>query len=252
MMEDQYFNETGLTLDTVTWEWTWVMNTTDHVYFQLSTFFLYCVVILISFIIKNTCYKYTQPSTQLRTAHSLLLSILSLFMGILMVIHVYEEGRFSSPYNMACKLTPNEGLYGWANMIYVLSKIWEWGDTMFLILFSKPLIFLHVFHHMTTFTMAALTHNLPVGGFAFINCFVHVVMYFYYAFPVRSIRKFITVGQLSQFVVVLSINTIGYFSGCYDFTEVFWEWLYCEFVVVVFFFFFLWFFKKQYLKRKYQ
>ena len=35
---------------------------------------------------------------------------------------------------MACQNTPNSGVYGLANWVYLWSKIWEWLDTYWLIL----------------------------------------------------------------------------------------------------------------------
>lgn len=166
---------------------------------------------------------------------------------------------------MACVNEPvNEEQYGLANLLYLLSKIWEWGDTYFLVLTGKPVIFLHFFHHMTTFTMAALTHNFPVGGYCFINCAVHVVMYAHYAFPVRWARWMITSFQLLQFVAVISIHSYGYLYGfpsasvssasadyklCYDMSNVQMEWWYCQLVVVGYFVLFVNFFMQQYVKK---
>ena len=106
---------------------------------------------------------------------------------------------------------------------------------------------------MTTFTMAALTHNFPVGGFCFVNCFVHAIMYAYYSNPrpFRWARQFITSGQLLQFCLVISIHTYGFMqperSGCFEFEGVRWEWWYCQSVVVGYFLLFIKFFYDNYV-----
>jgi hypothetical protein len=83
-----------------------------------------------------------------------------------------------------------------------------------------------MFHHMTTFTMAATVHNVPVGGYCFINCFVHWLMYMHYAYPFKWTRMIMTSIQLLQFVIVLSIHVYGYMNPttCYDMAPVFLEW----------------------------
>ncbi len=143
-------------------------------------------------------------------------------------------------------------MYGFINFVYLASKIWEWLDTYILVLSKKPVITLHWFHHMTTFTMAALTHNFPVGGFALINCLVHTVMYMHYARPVRWARPFITGGQLLQFVIVISIHVYGYLhpADCFDMQPVLYEWLFCFLVVAGFFVMFALFFAEEYLGGK--
>ena len=120
--------------------------------------------------------------------------------------------------------------------------------------YGKPVIPLHFFHHMTTFTMAAFTHNFPVGGFAFLNAAVHFVMYLHYSHPVRWARPFITTSQLVQFVCVISVHTYAFLqpagSGCFDFSAVAREWWYCQLVVVGYFLLFCKFFVDNYVKRE--
>ena len=197
-------------------------------------------------------YKLTPFVRSLMKCHNLAICLVSLIMGSGMVIYLYNEGRFNSWQNMSCVNTSNSGLYGLWNMIYLVTKIWEWLDTYFLILQGKEVINLHYFHHMTTFTMAALVHNMPVGGFCFVNCFVHTVMYAYYgnSKTFRWCKRFITKGQLIQFCLVLSVNTFGFMSQpdtCFDLKAVIWEWWYCQFVVVVYFVLFCKFYYDNYI-----
>ena len=44
----------------------------------------------------------------------------------------------------ACRITPNVGMYGFVNYVYLWTKVWEYADTVFLILKGKRLILLHV------------------------------------------------------------------------------------------------------------
>jgi hypothetical protein len=184
-----------------------------------------------------------------RKSHNLALAFVSFIMFVVMTSVVVGGGRLNSFPAMACEMTPMNGIYGFINFVYLISKLWEWVDTYILVLSNKPVITLHWFHHMTTFTMAALTHNFPVGGFAWINCLVHTVMYLHYAYPVRWARPFITAFQLIQFVVVISIHVFGYMNPdtCFDMQPVLYEWLFCFGVVAGFFVLFLFFFLEQYV-----
>src|SRR3989338_8736473 len=50
-----------------------------------------------------------EPDTvkKVRYWHSMGLSIVSLIMGVLMILHVYHEGRFDSWYDSACRVSPS-------------------------------------------------------------------------------------------------------------------------------------------------
>jgi elongation of very long chain fatty acids protein 6 len=199
---------------------------------------------------QGAAYKPPALLEPIRKFHNIALSAVSLIMAIVMIGTLAQEGRFSNFTAMACVNTDNSGWYGVATLVYLASKIWEWADTLFLVFTGKPVIFLHFFHHMTTFTMAATTHNFPVGAFCFINCLVHFVMYLHYSYPVRWARPYITSGQLLQFVIVTSIHAYGYINSpeCYDMAPVVWEWFYCEGVVLGYFVLFINFFVQQYMK----
>ena len=255
------FSGFGLDVDTSTMSWTWTLQglyelredgfiLSDSSFFHGLLFLVYGVstYLLSMHIESHPDWKPPAILDTIKKLHNVALSAVSLVMGIVMIRETYLDGRYTSWENMACRSTPNEGLYGLANFIYLLSKIWEWGDTYFLSLYGKQIIPLHFFHHMTTFTMAALTHNFPVGGFAWINCLVHFVMYAHYAYPVRWARQFITSFQLLQFVTVITVHTYGYLKGCFDFSHLGIEWWYCEGVVIGYFLLFVRFYIDNYIK----
>lgn len=240
-------------------EWSWTLDGAGSVGVHVGGCLLYCMSVFglqaIMSRMSETDKKAMRTNWHFDTIkylHNIALSAVSLGMGVVMIYVIISDGRFSAWKNMACQNTPNKGAYGVANMVYLLTKIWEWADTFWLILYSKPVIPLHFFHHMTTFTMAALTHNFPVGGFAFINCFVHFVMYLHYSHPVRWARPFITTSQLVQFVCVLSVHAYGYLNSgteCFDFSKVTREWWYCLLVVVGYFVLFVKFFMDNYVTK---
>jgi fatty acid elongase 3 len=67
--------------------------------------------------------------------------------------------------------------------IYYLSKYYELLDTLLIVLRRAPLRFIHTYHHSVTMLVAFAGSYFcgtgvwyPVG----LNCFVHVIMYYYY------------------------------------------------------------------------
>ena len=237
-------------LDTCTWRWSWTMRTTEEIAFQVGVCVYYAALVaLIQSLTSSKSYKRPSWLESAKIVHNIALSLVSLWMMLVMISHLSAEGRFRDLHSIACVNTDNSGIYGFVNFIYLISKLWEWIDTIFLLLFGKPVIFLHYFHHMTTFTMAALVHNFPVGGYCFINCGVHAIMYLHYAFPVTWARSLITSVQLLQFVVVITIHTYGYLNPttCFDMAPVAHEWWFNETVVVGFFLLFVNFFAQQYI-----
>lgn len=99
---------------------------------------------------------------------------------------------------------------GLAVQLFILSKIPELIDTVFIVLRKKPLIFLHWYHHVTVLAYCWHSYVTESGAglyFISMNYTVHAVMYFYYfLMAIRSIPKWfpswiITTIQILQMVV---------------------------------------------------
>jgi len=90
--------------------------------------------------------------------------------------------------------------------LWVASKYLEWADTVFLTLADKPIQVLHYWHHGTTvvlFSLAAMDDVMNNLGML-LNGWVHCVMYMHYANPLPwRYARFITCGQIAQFVLIL-------------------------------------------------
>jgi len=106
---------------------------------------------------------------------------------------------------------PSTGFWGW---MFVMSKAPELGDTLFLVLRKRPVIFMHWYHHALTFLYAQITYSEMQAWCRWslaLNLFVHTVMYFYFAVRAlhvqtpRWVAKFITTIQIVQFVISCSI-----------------------------------------------
>lgn len=102
------------------------------------------------------------------------------------------------------------GVYGFWCWLFILSKIPELGDTIFIVLRKQKLIFLHWFHHMSVLMLVWMSNSdsFSVGGyFISMNFFVHSIMYSYYAAKAmgiktpKSLAMTITFSQLIQMLV---------------------------------------------------
>eukprot|EP01105_Mastigella_eilhardi_P006319 TRINITY_DN17932_c0_g1_i1.p1 TRINITY_DN17932_c0_g1~~TRINITY_DN17932_c0_g1_i1.p1 ORF type:complete len:304 (-),score=93.55 TRINITY_DN17932_c0_g1_i1:63-884(-) len=99
-----------------------------------------------------------------------------------------------------------KGIMGLCLLVYHLNKYVELLDTIFLCLRKKRIIFLHVFHHgsMVPVTWFWLWggHTSSAMWCVFINCFIHILMYYYYlksdlGQPPRW-KQFLTMLQIIQ------------------------------------------------------
>ncbi|CAG7726177.1 unnamed protein product, partial [Allacma fusca] len=107
--------------------------------------------------------------------------------------------------------------------MFALSKILEFGDTVFIILRKQKLIFLHWFHHIATLLLCwfAFEYQDVVTRLYIINTVVHSFMYAYYAltaYGVKIPRNFamaLTTLQISQMICYVSMN----FYSLYNFKQ---------------------------------
>merc|ERR1719282_2311181 len=94
--------------------------------------------------------------------------------------------------------------------LFVLSKLPELVDTVFIVLRKQKLIFLHWYHHVTVLIYCWYSfseYTAPARWFVVMNFCVHSLMYSYYFLKAmrikvpRSIAMVITTLQLLQMVV---------------------------------------------------
>jgi elongation of very long chain fatty acids protein 6 len=126
------------------------------------------------------------------------------------------------------------GTSGFWVALFILSKIPELVDTVFLVIQKKPVIFLHWYHHTTVmlYCWHAYVHTIGPGmWFATMNYVVHSIMYSYYFLMnlssitrqlVKPIAPIITTLQLLQMIVGMAV-TVGaaywmsnHPNGCYN------------------------------------
>ncbi|KAG8234645.1 hypothetical protein J437_LFUL006533 [Ladona fulva] len=110
------------------------------------------------------------------------------------------------------------GFWTW---MFVLSKLPELGDTVFIVLRKQPLIFLHWYHHVTVLLYSWYSYTEYTASarwFIVMNYIVHSAMYTYYAIRAsgrgvsipRWVAMAITCAQLAQMVTGCAINIWAY------------------------------------------
>jgi len=171
---------------------------------------------------------------------------------ILSLLSNYRDNKIYI-HDLMCKPYDIDNVYMKYNvLLFLFSKIFEWCDTFFLIMYNKPLIFLHLFHHSSTFFLTCLL-SYPISAVYFIPCFlnsfVHFVMYSYYQFKfMRPFKFIITKMQILQHFLVLLSSIYLLIQNYYN--------IYCynimTFAYIGIFFYFAYFilFISFYLKNK--
>lgn len=154
-------------------------------------------------LIKSVRGHHLRWIVQLKTYHNMGLALFSGWVCHRALRNVYLEGRIR-PFDMMCRTPQTPDWTMWT--AWYISKIWEWGDTLFIIEAGKPVLPLHMYHHMSTAALVAIqtwnrdvyTPMADVG--TIMNAAVHTIMYTYYLAPRRlcKIRRLLTSLQIGQ------------------------------------------------------
>ena len=135
-----------------------------------------------------------------------------------MVNAVQEKGLAYSVCQQIVAGTPSHPRNLWS-FLFVVFKMVELGDTVFVVLRKTPLNFLHWYHHITVMMYCWMFYTMRPGvanWFVLLNYFVHSVMYTYYlvracGYKLSSkIMQLVTCLQLSQFVVGILANLLAF------------------------------------------
>ncbi|NXY62713.1 ELOV6 protein, partial [Callaeas wilsoni] len=104
--------------------------------------------------------------------------------------------------------------------LFALSKLVELGDTLFIVLRKKKLIFLHWYHHFATMILSWYGYKamaIGVGWNAALNLAIHSVMYSYYTVTAMGIRvpssftRLLTTSQIVQITGFVIMNIFIFF-----------------------------------------
>jgi hypothetical protein len=145
--------------------------------------------------------------------HNVALFFFSLISCTSTFYFMWTDSQFSSLQRTTCDNAAPYWLV-YLNLAFVLSKVWEWIDTVMLVWSAKDfskLNFLHVYHHATTFWLFLLVANFPgcIKMGLLLNGFVHTLMYAHYAWPFpKAIVPFITMAQIVQLFFVTYMWTV--------------------------------------------
>jgi hypothetical protein len=109
---------------------------------------------------------------------------------------------------------------GFCIFVYQTTKCLEWIDTTLLALRKKPLIFLHLFHHIVTMVYCwhAAIYSSPTDcsgiWFCGMNLVVHFIMYGYYGIRALGIKVVNKVLDKSSFMLTI-LQTVQMVIGVY-------------------------------------
>lgn len=147
------------------------------------------------------------------------LSLLSGYGAYYVILDLWRQ-LFSShgvSLNLLCDVSPYNHPSAWIIVVFNLTKVVEWGDTVFLILRKRPvkIMSLHVFHHLCTMvyclhaTFFSFRSDSSGIFFSGMNLFVHFVMYGYWALLpslsfLRSVGFLVTILQTTQMLLGLA------------------------------------------------
>uniref|UniRef100_A0AC34RJ24 Elongation of very long chain fatty acids protein n=1 Tax=Panagrolaimus sp. JU765 TaxID=591449 RepID=A0AC34RJ24_9BILA len=125
---------------------------------------------------------------------------------------VYEHG-LSYTYTNVSELHTGK-IAGYWTFLWVVSKMPEFLDTIFIVLRKKPLMFMHWYHHALTGYFAFVNFyedNAYMIWVVYLNYFIHSFMYSYYG--LRALRfkvppqvaQLITGAQIVQFLITHAV-----------------------------------------------
>lgn len=207
-------------------KYNWHRDARSYFYPHYTYFFMSCAILYYPLLCAGIAFMRNRSPFVLRiplVVWNILLSFVSGYGAFHIAYYVYNSKR--STHDLVCN---HEETYtseiAWIVALFNATKILEWGDTIFLVLKKRKIIFLHWFHHLLTFlycwhaTMYSTRSDSSGLWFAGMNLFVHWIMYLYYGLAAMKIRLpfswIITVIQTVQMVIGCSV--LAYSPWCRD------------------------------------
>lgn len=208
--EKKYFND-----DYVETKRTWMQNN-----WHLS---IYYSIVYIVCIFMGRAYMKSRPKYELRTAliaWNFVLAVFSLMGSIRVWPEFISTFRTKGLIHTMCSSDYTHGVNGAWSWLFILSKLPELVDTVFIVLRKQELIFLHWYHHATVLIYCWFSCSEFSGSgrwFVLMNYTVHTAMYSYYGFRAmrfnipKWVNMAITSGQLLQMVFGIYINCVAFY-----------------------------------------
>jgi len=186
---------------------------------SIKTVSLWLSAIYVLLIFSGHRWMQCRPPFKLQIPLVLWSSVLSLFsiIGALRTTPELYNGLVDYGWaHTVCDPSFYRGQTGFWAFVFTMSKAYELGDTLFIVLRRQPLIFLHWYHHVTVliYSFYAYPEHASSGRWYIVmNYCIHSLMYTYYALralrvPLPSfVRMSVTSLQILQMAVGLVVST---------------------------------------------
>lgn len=224
-----------------------------------------CVACYLTLIFSIKLYMKDRPRFELRLPLAIWSTVLAIFSIIGMIrslpefIHSISHHGFD--YSVCIPSYFTETPTSFWIFLFTTSKVYELGDTIFVVLRKQPLIFLHWYHHVSVLIYVWYSYTEHISGgrwYMAMNFTVHAAMYTYYALkafriPVpKFISMCITAMQLLQMLAGIWVNfTVYNVKSRGEFCQQTWGNLrYASLMYFSYFLLFSHFFYSTYLKPK--
>jgi hypothetical protein len=127
---------------------------------------------------------------------NIFLSVFSTIGAIRVLPEIVYKANVFGLHELTCghpEYLYGSGAVGLWVQLFILSKLAELIDTVFLVLHKKPVIFLHWYHHVTVLVFCWFTYVRKNPGVIFcgMNYTVHAIMYFYYYLQAADRKSFL-------------------------------------------------------------
>jgi elongation of very long chain fatty acids protein 6 len=160
-------------------------------------------------------YQLTRPLKYWNAA----LAVFSIFGAWRHLSEMYHVYTVAGLHGTLCTSSIADSIASYWAEKFAISKLIEYGDTVFLVLRKRPVTFLHWFHHTTV--LAYTWHGvkdstIPGRWFITMNYTVHAVMYTYYTICSSGFRfpkwcsASITTMQLMQMLIGCVVQVYSY------------------------------------------
>jgi len=202
-------------------EWKDAMEWNDYFTARMHYPFLFAIVyVFVIFFLQHQMRDREEFNLRKPLAlWSFCLAVFS-FLGAMRTVPAVVRMLYGKGFDhVVCGDTRSEWVYnspaGWWTCIFILSKIPELVDTLFIVLRKRRLITLHWYHHITVMLFcwhSWATFCLNGIVYSAMNLTVHAVMYFFYTCTALGYRptayaQFITILQIMQMLVGTAVTT---------------------------------------------
>lgn len=203
----------------------------DHLSLAVQSCIIYLVMILaLQRVMKNKAGLKLRPVLILWNLFLAIFSIMGMTRTMPEYLRALRKGFTYSICNYESNLC--DKAFAFWSFLFVVSKVMELGDTVFLVLRKRPVIFLHWYHHTSVLIMSFYLHPSLLGTqrhFIVMNYTIHSIMYSY--FTLRALRvkvpgliaPLITCLQTLQMVLgfVTSVSVLLIGGTCHPLTRPF-------------------------------